>query len=264
MMRFDPLFLNQNTPKEPDCESLPASPAGLWKVAPRRLQPFKQPHPLMTVLQAQLDWNAADTRRRRVQYRCWGRPFVCFFVVFFPAIKRINCKRLCRRNEQLPISSHHFILDSQAHFSHEHRYLFNKNCSVELAECFYQPPLSVLWLFLKHNTGKKKKGLKPVCVSLNMKYLSHWESHAYTLLLLYFLSFGAFTYWMIEIYVFPMCFYMTIVTVSCVMTRLSVWWFWCLPVEAASVCEALPHGPSTCMWDLSVLAPLTYKLWLYT
>lgn len=159
MKRADLLFLNQNTPKDPDCETFSVSPAGLWKAAPRGPQPFKRPHPLMTVLQAQLDWNAADTRRRRVQYCCWGRPktngCAFFFVCLFFAIKRINCKHLRRWNERLPISSHHFILDSQGHFSHEHRCLFNKSCGIWLAACFYLPPLSILWLFFKHNTRKK-------------------------------------------------------------------------------------------------------------
>lgn len=138
----------------------------------------------MTVLQAQLDGNAADTRRRRVQYRCRGWPKTngcAFFFLFVFAIMGINCKHLCRRNARL----HHFTLDSQAHFSHKHCYLFSKNCGVRLAECFYRPLLPVLWLFLKHD--EKKNVLKAhLCFFfLNSITKSVWVAHLQGALVLF-------------------------------------------------------------------------------
>lgn len=86
-----------------------------------------------------------------------GREQMALLFLFVFAIKRINCKHLCRRNERLPVSSRHFTLDSQAHFSHKHCFLFSKHCGGRLAECFYRLPLPVLLLFLKHDFKKKKK-----------------------------------------------------------------------------------------------------------
>lgn len=105
MNRADPLFKSETLKGVPFPRSVAthsSSQVDFESVLPGGSSPLKQPHPLMTVLPAQLEWNVADTgtgfniAAKGAQNK-WPH---FFFLSFFYAIKRINCKHLCRQSER--------------------------------------------------------------------------------------------------------------------------------------------------------------------
>lgn len=102
MSRADPLFKSETLKGVPFPYSVAMcspSQVDFKSVLPGGSSPLKQPHPLMTVLPAQLEWNVADTGTRFNTAATGAQNKWPHFFCFFCAIKHINCKHLCRRSE---------------------------------------------------------------------------------------------------------------------------------------------------------------------